>query len=262
MKRTSKILVLLVALAVFAAGCKQTDSALSIGATPVPHVQLLELVRDDLAKQGITLRIVEFSDYIQPNTAVLNGDLLANFFQHHPYLVTHDEWSANLVSAFGVHVEPFGLYSNKFDSIDALPNGATIAIPSDPTNGGRALLLLQANGLITLRAEAGITATPRDIISNPRNFRFTELEAALLPRTLADVDAATINGNFALDAGLNPLEDSLIIEGAESPYVNIVVVKNGNEDDPRIVALREALLSDKVKDYIYRTYNGGVVAAF
>ena len=263
MKKNSKILIALVLVAaVLTAGCKKADSALSIGATPVPHVQLLELVRDDLAQQGIALRIVEFSDYVQPNMAVLSGDLDANFFQHLPYLVTNEDWAENLVSAFGVHVEPFGLYSNRFDSVDALPNGAVIAIPSDPTNGGRALLLLQANGLITLRAEAGITATPRDIVSNPRNFRFRELEAALLPRTLVDVDAATINGNFALDAGLNPLEDSLIIEGADSPYVNIIVVKKGNEGDARITALRDALLSDKVKDYIYRTYNGGVVAVF
>jgi D-methionine transport system substrate-binding protein len=161
-----------------------------------------------------------------------------------------------------VHVEPFGLYSTKYKNVKDLPDGASIAIPNDPSNGGRALLLLQANGLITLKEGAGLTATPRDIVGNPRNFRFQELEAALLPRSLQDVDAATINGNYALEAGFNPLKDSLIIEGAESPYVNIVVVLKGKENDPAIVALKNALLSQKVKDYINANYDGGVAAVF
>jgi len=243
-------------------GKKGAAANLSVGATPVPHAELLNLIKDDLAAQGITLNVVEFTDYVQPNVAVLNGDLDANFFQHIPYLDSNEEWSASLVSAFGVHVEPFGLYSVKHKSIDDLPNGASIAIPNDPSNGGRALLLLQAKGLITLRDGAGLTATSRDITGNPKNFRFQELEAAQLPRSLQDVDAATINGNYALDAGLNPVQDSLIIEGADSPYVNIVVVQKGNENDPRIVALKNALLSQKVKDYINNTYNGGVAAIF
>jgi len=240
----------------------ESQNTLTVGATPVPHAQLLALIRDDLAAQGITLKIVEYSDYVQPNSALIAGDLDANFFQHIPYLETNAEWSSRLVSAFGVHVEPFGLYSRRYNNIAALPNGATIAIPNDPTNGGRALLLLQANGLITLRDGVGLTATPRDIASNPKNFRFQELEAAQLPRALQDVDAATINGNYALEAGLNPVRDSLIIEGAESPYVNIVVVQRGNENSPNIIALRNALLSQKVKDYINRNYNGGVSPVF
>jgi D-methionine transport system substrate-binding protein len=231
-------------------------------ATPIHHTELLNLIKGDLAEQGITLRLVEFTDYVQPNVAVLNGDLDANFFQHIPYLDSNEEWSAKLVSAFGVHVEPFGLYSSKYANIDDLPNGASIAIPNDPSNGGRALLLLQAKGLITLKAGVGLTATPRDITGNPKNFRFQELEAAQLPRSLQDVDAATINGNYALDAGLNPVKDSLIIEGADSPYVNIVVVQKGKENDPRIVALKNALLSQKVKDYINGHYDGGVSAIF
>jgi D-methionine transport system substrate-binding protein len=241
---------------------QQSGSVLSIGATPVPHAELLSLIKDDLAAQGITLRVVEFTDYVQPNMAVLGGDLDANFFQHVPYLESNAEWSARLISAFGVHVEPFGLYSAKFKNIGDLPNGASIAIPNDPTNGGRALLLLQSKGLITLRSGAGLRATPRDITDNPRNFRFQELEAALLPRSLQDVDAATINGNYALQAGFNPIRDSLIIEGAESPYVNIVVVQKGKENDPRIVALKNTLLSQKVKDFIANRYDGGVVPAF
>jgi D-methionine transport system substrate-binding protein len=269
MKRT--VLTLLIAAAlvltlnqtVEAKGISESQNTLTVGATPVPHAQLLALVRDDLAAQGITLRIVEYNDYVQPNAALIAGDLDANFFQHIPYLETNTEWSSKLVSAFGVHVEPFGLYSRRHANIAALPNGATIAIPNDPSNGGRALLLLQANGLIRLRDDAGITATPRDIVSNPKNFRFQELEAAQLPRSLQDVDAATINGNYALEAGLNPARDSLIVEGAQSPYVNIVVVQKGNESSPNIIALRNALLSQKVKDYINRNYpEGGVVSIF
>jgi len=243
-------------------GAQKSGSVLTVGATPVPHAELLNLVKDDLAAQGITLRVLEFTDYVQPNVAVLTGDLDANFFQHIPYLDSNEEWAAKLVSAFGVHVEPFGLYSTKHKDINSLPNGASIAIPNDPSNGGRALLLLQAKGLITLRAGAGLTATIHDITGNPKNFRFQELEAAQLPRSLPDVDAATINGNYALEAGLNPVKDSLVIEGAESPYVNIVVVLKGRENDANIVALKNALLSKKVKDFINSRYEGGVVAIF
>jgi D-methionine transport system substrate-binding protein len=241
---------------------KEAGTVISVGATPVPHAELLNLIKDDLAAQGITLKVVEFTDYVQPNVAVISGDLDANFFQHIPYLESNDDWSAKLVSAFGVHVEPFGLYSAKYKSLSELPNGATIAIPNDPSNGGRALLLLQANGLITLRDGAGLTATSRDVTGNPKNFRFRELEAAQLPRSLQDVDAATINGNYALQSGFNPVKDSIIIEGAQSPYVNIVVVQKGRENDPGIAALKNALLSQKVKDFINEKYNGGVVAVY
>jgi len=262
MKRTLQILLVLSLVLLFAACPAKKENELSIGATPVPHAQLLELVKDDLAAAGINLKVIVFTDYVQPNMAVLSGDIDANFFQHIPYLETNDEWVQNLISAFGVHIEPFGLYSHKYNDITDLPNGATIAIPNDPSNGGRALLLLQANGLITLREDAGLRATPRDIVSNPRNFRFSELEAALLPRSLQDIDAATINGNYALEAGFNPLNDSLIIEGADSPYVNIVVVQKGKENDEKILALKNALLSDKVRDFINDNYNGGVAPIF
>ena len=246
-----------------ATGARESQgSTLSVGATPVPHAELLNLIKDDMAAQGITLKVVEFTDYVQPNMAVLSGELDANFFQHIPYLESNEEWSSKLVSAFGVHVEPFGLYSAKYKSINDLPNGASIAIPNDPSNGGRSLLLLQSKGLLTLRSGVGLTATPRDIVSNPKNFRFQELEAAQLPRSLQDVDAATINGNYALEAGFNPIRDSLIIEGADSPYVNIIVVQKGKENDPRIIALRKALLSQKVKDFIEKNYDGGVAPIF
>jgi D-methionine transport system substrate-binding protein len=241
---------------------QNSGSVLTVGASPVPHAELLNLVKDDLAAQGITLKVVEFTDYIQPNVALIAGNLDANYFQTVPYLETNAEWAAKLVNIFGVHVEPFGLYSSKYKSVNDLPNGATIAIQNDPSNCGRALLLLQANGLITLKAGVGWTATPLDITSNPKNFRFRQLEAAQLPRSLPDVDAATINGNYALEAGFNPVRDSLIIEGSNSPYVNYVTVQKGKENDPRIAALKNALLSKKVKDYIAGHYDGGVVAAF
>jgi D-methionine transport system substrate-binding protein len=236
---------------------------LTVGATPVPHAELLNLVKDDLAAQGITLKVIEFTDYVTPNTALISGDLDANFFQHIPYLESNPEWIAALVSAFGVHVEPFGIYSSTLKDIAELPDGATIAIPNDPSNGGRALLLLQSKGIITLKNGVGITATPQDISENPKNLKFRELEAAQLPRSLPDVDAAAINGNYALEAGLNPVKDSLILEGADSPYVNIVVVKKGSQNDARIQALSKALQSAKVRDYINKTWaDGSVVAIF
>ena len=249
---------------VFSGGNSQKSGAsITIGATPVPHAELLNLVKDDLAAQGYTLKVIEFTDYVQPNMALIAGELDANFFQHVPYIETNEEWKAKIGSAFGVHIEPFGLYSSKHKNITSLPNGASIAIPNDPSNGGRALLLLQNNGLITLKAGVGLTATPRDITGNPKNFRFQELEAAQLPRSLSDVDAAAINGNYALQAGLNPLKDSIIIEGPESPYVNIIATLKGKEHTPAIEALKHALLSDKVKEYIGKTWgNGSVVPVF
>ena len=257
-----KLFLLLAAFWLAGCACNTSKATLTIGASPVPHAELLQLVKNDLAKEGITLKIVEFTDYVMPNTALLSGDLDANFTQHLPYLYAHKEWAEKLRPAFGVHIEPFGLYSRRHQNIRAIPDGAVIAVPNDPTNGGRALLLLQTHQLVKLRAGAGLQATERDIVENPRKLRFRALEAAQLPRTLGDVDAAAINGNYALDAGLNPVQDSLIIEGAESPYVNIVAVQKGQENDPRILALRQALLSAKVKKYIAETYHGGVVAVF
>ena len=254
--------IAVLALAVLSACTgKKAASVLKVGATPVPHAELLNLIKDDLAAAGVTLQVVEFTDYVQPNSALIAGDLDANFFQHIPYLETNAEWTEKLVSAFGVHIEPFGLYSSKYANIDELPDGAVIAIPNDPSNGGRALLLLQSKGLISLNSD-DLTVTIRDIASNPKNLKFSELEAAQLPRSLQDVDAATINGNYAMEAGFNPLRDSLVIEGADSPYVNIIVVRKGTEDDAKIIALKNALLSPKVKDYINNNYDGGVAAVF
>ncbi|GHU92500.1 ABC transporter substrate-binding protein [Spirochaetia bacterium] len=243
-----------------AAAQKQT---LVVGATPVPHAELLNLVKTDLAAQGIDLRVIEFTDYVTPNSALIAGDLDANFFQHIPYLGSNAEWTTKLVSAFGVHIEPFGIYSNSLKNIADLKDGATIAIPNDPSNSGRALLLLHANKIITLKDGVGLAATIQDITGNPKNLKFRELEAAQLPRSLADVDAAAINGNYALEAGFNPTRDALIIEGADSPYVNIVVVRKGSENDTKIQALSATLRSAKIKDYITKTWtDGSVVAIF
>jgi D-methionine transport system substrate-binding protein len=255
-------LVLAVVSPIAAKGNSQKGTVLSVGVNPVPHAELLELIKDDLAAQGITLKIVVFTDYVQPNAALIAGELDANYFQTIPYLESNDEWKNALTFVWPVHVEPYGLYSQKYKNIADIPNGATIAINNDPANQGRALLLLQAHGLITLGPNAGIRGTPRDIVSNPKNLKFRELEAAQLPRSLPDVDAATINGNYALEAGFNPVRDSLIIEGSESPYANGLVVKKGNEGDPRFEALRKVLQTQKVKDYIAANYSGGVVATF
>jgi D-methionine transport system substrate-binding protein len=253
--------VIMTAVALLSGGCqKKATMTLKIGATPVPHAELLNLIADDLGKDGIKLEVMEFNDYVMPNTALLAGEIDANFMQHLPYLESNDEWMANLTPVFGVHIEPFGLYSNRYASIGELlaakPQGAQIALPNDPTNGGRAYLLLEANGLIKLRDGAGITATDLDVVENPNGFKFIAVEAAQLPRTLDDVDAACINGNFAMDAG-KTTQDALIIEGSQSPYVNVVVVQNGNETDPRIVSLKKALLSQKVKDYINEKWVNG-----
>jgi D-methionine transport system substrate-binding protein len=243
--------------------CARKAQTLKVGATPVPHAELLGLVKADLAAKGITLEVVEFTDYVTPNIALSDKQLDANFFQHVPYLETFAaERKLELEAVAKIHVEPLGLYSKKYHKVEDLPNKAVIALPNDPTNEGRALILLQAKGLITLKPDAGLKAGPSQIASNPHYFIFKELEAAQLPRTLEDVDASIINGNYALQSGLNPVKDALILEGADSPYANVLVVRKGEGKDPRIVALVAALQSRKVKDYILATYKGGVVPAF
>lgn len=256
-----KSLVALAAAATFS-GAVAADK-LSIAATPVPHAEILEFVKPQLAEQGVELDVKVFTDYIQPNIQVDQKRMDANFFQHQPYLDEfNDGRGTDLVTVTGVHVEPFGAYSNKIESLDDLKEGGVVAIPNDPTNGGRALLLLQKAGLITLEDESKITATPRDIADNPKDLDFKELEAATLPRILGQVDVALINTNYALEAGLNPSEDALIIEGSESPYVNILVARPDNKDSEAMQKLAAALKSDAVKDFIMEKYEGAVVPAF
>jgi len=243
-------------------GAVQAET-LRVGATEVPHAEILETVKPALAQEGIELDIRVFSDYVQPNMQLDSKDLDANFFQHQPYL---DSFNADrrtrLVTVAGVHVEPFGAYSRKIKSITALADGATVAIPNDPSNSGRALLLLQKQGLITLQDPSNIVATPIDIVENPKNLRFRELEAAILPRALDDVDLALINTNYALEAGLVPTRDALFIEGADSPYVNVLVAREDNQNAPAIKKLTAALHTPAVRQFIEQKYQGAIVPAF
>ena len=256
---------LLTALAAAAALTSAAAHAgeISVAATAVPHAELLEFVKPALAKEGVELKIKVFTDYVQPNVQVAEGRLDANFFQHQPYL---DEFNASrgtaLVSIAGVHVEPFGAYSSKIKKLDELSEGAQVVIPNDATNGGRALLLLQKAGVIKLKDGAGITATVKDIAENPKGIKVRELEAATLPRVLAQVDLALINTNYALEAGLNPAKDALVIEGSDSPYVNFLVARPDNKDSAAIQKLAKALTSPEVKAFIEKKYSGAVLPAF
>ena len=236
---------------------------LSVAATPVPHAELLEFVKPDLAKEGVDLDIKVFTDYVQPNLQVSDKQIDVNFFQHQPYLDSFNaEHDTQLVTVGLVHVEPFGAYSQKIKDIKDLEDGAQVAIPNDPSNGARALLLLQQHGLIKLKDPSNILATARDVVENPKHIKFRELEAATLPRVLPDVDVALINTNYALEAGLNPVQDALFIEDKDSPYANIVVSRADNKDDPAVHKLIAALHSAKVRDYILEHYKGAIVPAF
>ncbi|WP_314847219.1 MetQ/NlpA family ABC transporter substrate-binding protein [Treponema lecithinolyticum] len=237
---------------------------LKVGATPEPHAEMLKLISKDLQNEGVRLEIIEFTDYVTPNAALESGQIDANFFQHIPYLQSfNEEQGTHLVSAGGVHIEPLALYSKKYSALEQLSDGAVIAIPNDPTNEGRSLLLLQSAQLIRLKENAGITATPADIAENPKKLKFREIEAASLPRVLADTDAAVINGNYAIPAGLSAAQNGLFVEGSDSPYVNVVAVKKGNENDERIAALMQALRSEKIAAFIAERYpNGEVVKVF
>ena len=262
-KIISTVLILAAATSLsFAVGKKKTT--LKVGATPEPHAEILNLVKADLKKQGIDLKVIEFTDYVTPNKALEDGQIDANYFQHLPYLNSFNkEQGTHLSSAAGIHIEPIALYSKKYKSLQEIPSGANIGIPNDPTNEGRALLLLQSAGLIQLKASAGITATPLDITSNPKNLKFTEVEAASVQRILPDVAAAVINGNYAIPAGLNASKDGLVVEGSDSPYVNVIAVKAGHENDEAVKALVNAVKSEKVKAWIQKKYpNGDVISVF
>jgi len=281
MKKLFAILATL-ALAVFAfAGCggdqaKSSSSAsttvtsssgaktLKVGATAVPHAEILEQAKPLLAKEGIDLQIVEFNDYVQPNLALNDKELDANYFQHEPYLKNFidEHKEVKLVNAAGVHIEPMGIYSHKVKKLDELQDGASIAIPNDPTNGGRSLLLLEKAGLLKLKEGVGEKATVQDIVENPKHLKFQEVEAAQVPRTLDDVDAAIINSNFAMQVPLDPTKDAMFIEDSTSPYVNIIAVRAGDESRPEIQALIKVLHSDEIKNFINEKYKGAVVPAF
>ncbi|CAI6087665.1 MetQ/NlpA family ABC transporter substrate-binding protein [Cohnella sp. JJ-181] len=236
---------------------------LKVGATAVPHGEILKYVQPLLKEKGVELEIVEFNDYVQPNTQLYEKQLDANFFQHTPYLDQFNKDKGyNLVSVAGIHIEPFGAYSRKVKKADELKEGAKVAIPNDPSNGGRALALIAANGLITLKEGVGVKGTVNDITDNPKKLTFTEVEAATLPRVLDEVDLALINTNYALEANLVPTKDALFIEGSDSPYVNVLVARADNKDSDAIRTLAETLQSPEVKTFINDTYKGAVVPAF
>ncbi|MER5472314.1 MetQ/NlpA family ABC transporter substrate-binding protein [Streptomyces sp. NPDC002935] len=242
-----------------------TSGPLVVAASPVPHAEILDYVKDHLAKKaGLDLEVKEFTDYVTPNTATEDGSVDANYFQNQPYLDDFNQKKGtHIAPVVTVHLEPLGLYSHKVKSVDALKSGATIAVPNDTVNEARALKLLAANGIITLKDGAGNSATPNDIAKNPKNLKFTELEAAQTPRSLDDVDAAVINGNYAIESDLKPAKDALVLESAtNNPYGNFLAVKKGNEDDPRVKKLAKLLTSPEVKKFIEDKYAGSVIPSF
>ena len=268
-----KLLTLVLALTTLAlVGCgggadnagAKSEKVVKVGASPVPHAEILEVVKPELAKEGIKLEIVEFNDYVQPNLATNDKEIDANFFQHEPYLknfvTEHPE--LKLANVLGVHVEPMGIYSHKVKNINEVKDGAQVSIPSDPTNGGRALLLLERAGLLKLKDGVGAAATVQDVVDNPKKLQFKEIEAPQLPRTLDDVDISVINTNWAMQADLVPTRDALFMEDKTSPYVNILVVRQGDENRPEIEALMKALHSEAVKNFINEKYKGAIIPAF
>ena len=258
-----KVLLFTALAAALTAGLAQAGEKLVVAATPVPHAEILELIKPTLAKEGIDLEIKVFTDYVQPNVQLAQKHLDANYFQTKPYLDSFNKGKGtDLETVIGVHVEPFGGYSKKYKSLAELPEGATIAIPNEGSNSGRALILLQKAGLIELKDPTNAVSTPRDIAKNPHNFKFKELESAMLPRVLDQVDLDMINTNYALDAGLKPSKDALIIEGADSPYVNFLVARPDNKDSAAIQKLAKALTSPEVKAFIAKKYDGAVFPAF
>ena len=245
---------------------KDDDKTITVAASATPHAEILEEAKPLLEKEGYDLEVTVFDDYVQPNEVVDSGDFDANYFQHIPYLDQfNEEKGTHLVNAGGIHYEPFGIYPGTKDSLDDLEDGDSIAVPNDTTNEARALLLLEAQGLIKLKEDAGLTATKNDIVENPKNLQLYEVEAAQLPRVIGDVDVAVINGNYAIEAGYK-VSDALAVEASDSlaatTYGNVVAVRAGEENDPAIQALIEALTSDEVKAFIESTYDGAVVPLF
>lgn len=265
--------VTLITAAAFVSGCGSNapaggteitkNTVVTVAATPVPHSEILNEIKPLLAKEGIDLKIIEFTDYVKPNLALADKEVDATFHQHLPFLEKFNaEHNTNLVSAGNVHIEPMGVYSHKIKTLSDLPLKAKVAIPNDPSNGGRALLILQAAGLIKLKDGGTVSSTVQDITDNPKQLQFSELDAAQVPRAIDDVDIAVINTNFALEAGLNPLKDSLFLEAKDSPYANILAIRAGDESRPEIQKLLKALQSPEVKKFIEDKYKGAILPSF
>lgn len=239
------------------------DSRLVVAATAVPHAEILQVVKPLLEKEGVSLDVRVFNDYVQPNDQLVQKQVDVNYFQTEPYLDAYNrDRKTDLVTVTGVHIEPFGAYSRRVKSLDELPQGADVVIPNDPSNNSRALILLHTAGVIELKDPTNALSTQRDITANPKGLKFRELDSAMLPRVLDQVDLALINTNYALDAGLKPTEDALAIESSDSPYVNFLVSRTDNRNDPRVQKLARALTSPEVKEFIEKQYQGAVLPAF
>ncbi|MDK1490687.1 MetQ/NlpA family ABC transporter substrate-binding protein [Sinorhizobium sp. 7-81] len=257
-----KKLILAAAFAALAAGTALAET-IKVGVTPGEHAQIMEKVKEVAAPKGLDIEILEFSDYVVPNQALADGELNANSFQHQPYLDNQiADRGYDIVSVGLTITTPMGVYSNKVKSLDELTDGATIAIPNDPTNGGRALLVLASKGLIKVNPDVGLKATPADVTENPKNIEFAELDAAQLPRSLADVDAAVINTNYALEADLHPKEDAIAIESEKSPYANVIAVRAADKDAPWVKTLVESYHDDSVKAFIVDTFKGALIPSW
>lgn len=277
MKKFIKLFGLLIAVTLIATSCgggttkkeeaptdgAQTNDVLKIGATAIPHAELLDHIKPTMKEKGIDLEVTIFSDYVTPNTALTEGSIDANFFQHKPYMDNMKaEKNLDLEHVANIHIEPMGIYSQKIKSLDELTDGATVSIPNDPTNGGRALMLLEKSGLIKLKDSTNLNSTPNDVVENAKNLNITAMDAAQLPRTLQDVDISVINSNYALEGGLNPVKDSIFTEPKDSPYANIIATRAGLVYDLRIKTLVETLQSDDVKKFIEEKYQGAIIPAF
>lgn len=263
MKKTL-LIITIIALGLFTlAGCGKKSEVVKVAATSVPHAEILEFIKEDFEAKGYQLEIVVVEDYNIPNRALNDKEVDANFFQHFPYLEAQKaDFDYKIDAMTKIHIEPMGLYSQSINELSELAEGSTIALPNDPSNEARALALLHNNGIIQLDDPDNGRATILNIVENPKNLKFKELDAAFLPRTLPDVDAAVINTNFALQAGLVPTKDALLIEGSESPYVNILTIRSGDESREDLKALEEVLTSDKTKTFILEKYEGAVVPTF
>ena len=244
-------------------GCARAKNGFQVAATPVPHAQMLEFVKPDLKAQGIDLIIVVTDDYNMPNRALANREVDANFFQHIPFMDEQiQQFHYEIESIAKIELEPMGIYAKKIHSLSQLPDHGTLAIPNDPTNEARALSLLHGQGIIQLNDPSNLQATIIDIVYNPKHLKFIEVDAAMLPRSLQDVDAAAINTNYALEAHLSPLKDALVLESKDSPYANIIAIRTGDEHRPEIEALKAAMTSDKMRAFILKKYKGAVLPAF
>jgi D-methionine transport system substrate-binding protein len=258
-----KLAAVLGAATLFATTAAYADDTIKVGVTGGPHAQIMDVVKTVAAKNGLNIKIVEFSDYVQPNAALASGDLDANSYQHDPYLQAQvKDRGYKLIRIADTVTYPMGIYSKKVKSLAELQSGAKIAVPNDPTNGGRALLLLQKQGLLKLRADAGLKATPLDIVDNPKKLKIAELDAAQIPRSLGDVDAAAINTNFAMEAGLKPKQDAIAIEDPKGPYVNVIAIREADKNKPWVAKLVAAYRSPEVKHFVDSKFGGSVITSW